>query len=677
MILITVILVGLLPLGYRAEQMSEFRQGDFLDARGLVKAVHRDFDQDKTSPGFRIWSNLGEESRTALSDFQQETEDNRNKFFDDQAELIKALNELLQNRGLYEATVWTDTLLGTEGRELLAQGIDKLSDNDLARLNRLLIEKPYQEYFRPQPPKQIVATYFGAKISPPIRVSEKRVKQFIEQAALPAVIGVLVGFLGVLAAILVTAPIIPQMFDPGSLSLLLSKPVSRSLMFLAKFVGGCAFILINVTYLIVGLWGIAGLRLGIWNQGLLLCIPIFLFLFAIYYSVSAFSGVIWRNAVVCVVMTILFWLACTIAGITKGGIEEFAVNYRRLIHLVPADNTLIALDERGATHRWDAETAEWQAVFLEGKGVPTNRVLGPVYDLQTHALLASHAGSRQLFGSSNTLLVGKQSDGWTQADGPALPDGTFELLPDPQGRMLAVTNTGVQQLVGDLASNPKKLKVFFVEIPQSFAKPFRSAGPVTPLKLTQPATAAVDPLSGNVVIYSRGELALLLRRGNDYADAQTVAVDTDQELGATIVYAGSTILLALADGRLLNYAAPALTLRGEYRPEPESQPRFACASPDGKRFAVVFHNGRLHLLERARGIECHDATGRSARPERHLGRRLLGRRFPAGSRSGQSRDALSAGIVGAGSILCPRAHASGKRLLLCRGAPLHGVPETG
>ena len=67
LILITLVLVALLPLGYRAEQMTEFRQGDFLDARGLVKAVHRDFDQGETSPGFRIWSNLGEDTRQTLS----------------------------------------------------------------------------------------------------------------------------------------------------------------------------------------------------------------------------------------------------------------------------------------------------------------------------------------------------------------------------------------------------------------------------------------------------------------------------------------------------------------------------------------------------------------------------------------------------------------------------------
>ena len=65
--------------------------------------------------------------------------------------------------------------------------------------------------------------------------------------------------------------------------------------------------------------------------------------------------------------------------------------------------------------------------------------------------------------------------------------------------------------------------------------------------------------------------------------------------GAAIAFAGSTILLALGDGRVLNYARRELELRGSIEPESHSQPRFACASADGHWFAVVFHNGRLHL----------------------------------------------------------------------------------
>ncbi len=316
-------------------------------------------------------------------------------------------------------------------------------------------------------------------------------------------------------------------------------------------------------------------------------------------------------------------------------------------------------------------------MFLEGGGGPTERVLGPVYDAQTHMLLASHAGNRGMFGAADACWSASRVTAGRRWTAPHCRTGTFELLPDPQGRLLAVTNTGVQQLVGDLESSPRNSRCSSSRSPSRSRKPFRPAGPVTPLKLTPPATAAVDLQSGNVVIYSRGELTLLVRNGNDFADAQTVAVDADQDQDATIVYAGSTILLALADGRILNYAAPALTLRATYQPEPESQPRFACASPDGKWCAIVFHNGRLHLLDATqeanatlqladvRGQNDISAVAFSADNSLLVVDRVNRvTRYQPGSWE-QVQD------------ICPGTDAAGNRLLLRRGSHLHGVPETG
>ena len=508
LILITLGLAGLAPLGFRSEQMTEFRQGDFLNARAVARQMQREYKSGAPSPGYRICSSLDEGARQLIAAFGDEDTAGDRPYYSDLRKWISALNGLLKKRDLYQQQDWESVLLGSESRELLNQGLDKLSEDDLARLNRLLIEMPYEEHFRPQPPMQIVITYFGAGISPPIRFSERRVKQVIEQIVLPALIGFLVGAIAVLTAILVTAPIIPQMFDPGSLSLLLSKPVSRSLMFLAKFAGGCAFILINVLYLITGLWLIAGVRFDIWNQGLLLCIPIFLFLFAIYYSVSAFTGVIWRNAIVCVVMTVLFWFVCTVVGVTKGIFEQITIESQKIVRLVNAGETLIALDEQGATKRWNRETQDWESTFIENAFGPMARVLGPVYDAQDNVLLAAQLGNQGLFQSGNSLSIGKESDGWMQVEGPSLPESTFELLPDPQGRLLAVTNRGVQMLAGDLEAK-EKLKVFFMEIPQSLGKPFRPAGPEPPLKLSLPAVAAVNHPTADVAVYSRGTLTLL------------------------------------------------------------------------------------------------------------------------------------------------------------------------
>ncbi|MDC0311312.1 ABC transporter permease, partial [bacterium] len=55
--------------------------------------------------------------------------------------------------------------------------------------------------------------------------------------------------IGLLIAIIVTANLIPETFEPGSLNLLLSKPISRWGLYVAKFVGGCAFIAICAAYL--------------------------------------------------------------------------------------------------------------------------------------------------------------------------------------------------------------------------------------------------------------------------------------------------------------------------------------------------------------------------------------------------------------------------------------------
>ena len=146
-----------------------------------------------------------------------------------------------------------------------------------------------------------------------------------------------------------------------------------------------------------------------------------------------------------------------------------------------------------------------------------------------------------------------------QVEGPQLPESTFALLPDPQGRLLAVTHSGVQRLAGDLESK-KKLKVFFMEIPQSLGKPFREAGPEPALKLDSPAVAAVNRQNSQVVIYSRGTLMLLACENDDYQLAKSVQVEADEEEGAAVICGGSTILLAFGDGRVLHYGAPDLQL---------------------------------------------------------------------------------------------------------------------
>ena len=122
------------------------------------------------------------------------------------------------------------------------------------------------------------------------------------------------GVAGVFVAVLVTASMIPQTFEAGSVDLLLSKPVDRGWLFLAKFVGGCAFIAINAAYFIGGLWLVLGCGSACGTSGCCWRFPCILFLFAIYYGVSALAGLVWRNAIVSVVVAVVFWFVCWTLG---------------------------------------------------------------------------------------------------------------------------------------------------------------------------------------------------------------------------------------------------------------------------------------------------------------------------------------------------------------------------
>ena len=66
-------------------------------------------------------------------------------------------------------------------------------------------------------------------------------KDFFLQQVISGLIVYGLGLIILFSAILVTANFIPNTFQEGSVDLLLSKPVSRSALFLSKFFGGCCF----------------------------------------------------------------------------------------------------------------------------------------------------------------------------------------------------------------------------------------------------------------------------------------------------------------------------------------------------------------------------------------------------------------------------------------------------
>jgi ABC-type transport system involved in multi-copper enzyme maturation permease subunit len=117
-----------------------------------------------------------------------------------------------------------------------------------------------------------------------------------------------------LAGVIVTAGFIPNMLRKGAIDLLLTKPMSRPLILIFKYLGGMLFVFLLTTFTVGGVWAAIGLRTGVWAPGLLYSIFGVTFYFAILYSCSTLFGVLTRNAIVSIVVTIVFWFVVWLIG---------------------------------------------------------------------------------------------------------------------------------------------------------------------------------------------------------------------------------------------------------------------------------------------------------------------------------------------------------------------------
>jgi hypothetical protein len=135
-------------------------------------------------------------------------------------------------------------------------------------------------------------------------------------------------------------------------------------------------------------------------------------------------------------------------------------------------------------------------------------------------------------------------------------------------------------------------------IPFTGESPFRSVGPEPAVILTSPAAAAVNADTGVLAVYSRGTVSLLKKadRGN-YELHRERNLDDDSGQAVVLAYGGSTLVVARRDGSILVLDGESLEERARLLAEDGNPPRFAAAAPKGRWFSIVFHNGKLMLLD--------------------------------------------------------------------------------
>jgi len=118
--------------------------------------------------------------------------------------------------------------------------------------------------------------------------------------------GALAAFLygfGLFLAVFASAGLIPTIFEPGRIELLLSKPVRRHHILLGRYLGNVLVIAFNMLYLVVSVWLILGIKTDIWTHQFLYATGLTIFVFAVLLTIVVLIAVLSESAVLATMVT--------------------------------------------------------------------------------------------------------------------------------------------------------------------------------------------------------------------------------------------------------------------------------------------------------------------------------------------------------------------------------------
>ena len=600
LIFITLLLLALAPLSAQF-LLTTRMSGDSIESMpGFAQRLEAASGEDSNAPRNVIWTGLTEDLQDKLGELAEDKTRDRRTEFEVRQQLVRELNGLIEKEDLFSPETLDQISFPEEGEELLAREEEgKLAEIEMQRLNRLALESAFRRDIVSGPSKSVQFKYLTFDVGTPLPLSRERLQEIVKMA-LAGFMELIGATLGVFVAILVTASIIPNMFDSGSVNLLFSKPIVRSLLYLAKFFGGCWFVFINTTYLIIGIYFIAGWRFDVWHNRLLWVIPILMFLFAVYYSVSAFAGLVWRNTIMAVVAAILFWAACFGIGTAYGIVEGLMMNPRRVVKAVLAGDTVITVAESGAVNAWSADKNGWEPAFEDpgDAAAPAfarqNRLLGPVYEPAKGRILAI---SRQF--SRSRFIAGYEERDWAREELDTAPSGCVELLREPTDTWLVVESKSFSRIAEAKEKSNEDIKIFGMEFTLGAQRgSFRPASP----KGDQPRVAYFrgghQPGQRCALIYGGGQLQRFSREASaDRYDLQAEREILTKEDEALVATTGDVVLLADEKGQIQLLDLANLEPLASFQAFTNTAPRFAAAAPGGKYLAVLYHNKRVWLYD--------------------------------------------------------------------------------
>lgn len=561
------------------------------------------------------------------------------------------LNGMLASGDLYEEGLWGKRL-GEEARGLVDGEAGKRTAIQQRRLNRLLITGVLTPELS-GPGAMAMEIWYGPWNWEFLTSSVSR-SQFHRGLAesVSYIVDKFVMSIGLFIAILVTSSLIPEMFEPGSLNLLLSKPVPRWLLLLGKFVGGSSFIALCALYLFLGIWLWMGLATGLWDRGLLWSIPLYVLVFAIYFSVSMLVGILYRSPIVSVILAVIFWGACFAIGATRG-VFHVRVHNDRLIAATRVGELLLASDCKQRLMAWNPERREWEEAIGMNFAVPEQEV-----GIEFASFLARFGGSRiwgpvpDPEGSMQLVATPGNFDPEGRAGGPwelyglesgqantsrrlgILPSDTVAMVGGPDGPVL-VSSSG--QLLRWNAAELPEPDAAAGAAPQPAERLFVKAGPDKPEAVRNQKRVAANPGRSEILTLNRRTLTRLVREpaAEEYVQRGKLEIQAgsdDRSMAGWLETGGRRAVAAWGNGVIEIIDLDAMKSEQTLRPVQGVAIERLAVSGDGQSLVVLYRDGRL--------LHCAASGGWKADPVRIAGvREITGVDW-----DGQSRFLVSHGV---------------------------------
>lgn len=605
---IIAVLLILTPLSLTIGASTGLRPYEVPDLPKLAEAIVQRSEESGTAAG-HIWSLLPENTQksfkiVASAEETQKAKDNGRRVAG-RGELLGELNKTFGLSEFFKPEAFASVELSDE----LKTADTGLSKEFLAAKNLKRFAVAFSDVVQLQSDTAMSLNYGSVQMFGPLPLPPKQ-REWIINETIIVVLGLFLGFLGIFTSVIVTAAIIPRALEPGEISLLLSKPIRRSTLFLTKFAGGCVFTLICAMLLVGGVWLILWLRMGIWKPELMLCIPLYLFLFAVYSSVSSLAGVIWRNTTVSLVIVVLFWILTTAAGGVHNFMAYINLPPKQIAEIAVAKDQVFVMHRGRNFSRWDAQTNDWIQILESSNGNLAMRQFEQMGAAARVRLAASvdgdqvmtfNPGAGRTGSAQSSLISGKASEGFMRENEGSTPDPVFAVCLASNGQVLLPGTQGILSFNGT-TDQEKKLRAFLGDtgvgqaagrlLIRRRAETFSLISTKWENRVAMEAGVAFNRADDSFAYWDAGRLWTVNRQPDgSYADGPSRTFEPVSS--AVLGTGGKLILAATSDGRLLACDRDSLETIAESRLLSDEKPRIAEVAPDGQHGAVLTHGGRL------------------------------------------------------------------------------------